>query len=177
MNKKLIMISILFSFIFLSCKFNDENITYNETLATKEIKNRAFEFAKLYKESDTEYKLGGQDPVRAAIKIDCSGLVIMCYKYALVDTKYKLVLPDMSVSYIYENAVKITKNPERGDLIFMGESNSDKISHIAIYDSEIDENIYFIDSTENDSVSGVSRRNYEKNNPKFKAFGVMKLKF
>ena len=37
--------------------------------------------------------------------------------------------------------------------------------------------IYFIDSTDNGVVNGVTERHYEKNNEKFRAFGVMKLKF
>ena len=167
---------ILISFCFAGCRQDEESCnSYTVVTATQKIKNRAFEFAKLYQSSETEYVYGAQDPLRS-IKIDCSGLVIMCYKYALVDTKYTLVVSDMSSSYIYENASKITDSPEQGDLIFMGEENSDRITHIAIFDKEENGNIYFIDSTENDTINGVSQRYYEKNNPKFKAFGIMKLK-
>lgn len=58
----------------------------------------------------------------------------------------------------------------------MGEEDSNKITHIAIFDREENGNIYFIDCTENDDVNGVSRRHYEKGCSKFKSFGVMKLK-
>lgn len=155
----------------------DSNENYFVVPATSEIKSRAFEFAKLYAESDTEYKWGGQSPLRAAIQIDCSGLVVMCYKYALADTKYSLIEDDMSSSYMYENASVPTDSPEQGDLIFMGEEGTDKITHIAIFDKEEDGVIYFIDSTDNGEVNGVSERHYEKTNVKFKSFGVMKLKY
>lgn len=174
---KIFNLAVIFLSLFLvSCQNFSEEKTYTITLANKEIKTRAFEFAKLYSESETEYQWGGQSPLRA-IKIDCSGLVIMCYKYALVDTKYNLIENDMSSSYIYENASEPTGNPEQGDLIFMGEIDSDKITHIAIYDREENGEIYFIDSTDNGIVNGVSERHYDKTSEKFKAFGIMKLKY
>lgn len=165
----------LFSCETLSGDDSDENFAVEP--ASSEIKSRAFKFAGLYAESDTEYKWGGQSPLRAAIQIDCSGLVVMCYKYALVDTKYSLIEDDMSSSYIYENASEPTDSPEQGDLIFMGEEGTDKISHIALFDKEEDGEIYFIDSTDNGEVNGVSERHYAKKSEKFKSFGVMKLKY
>lgn len=61
-------------------------------------------------------------------------------------------------------------------MIFMGEESSNKITHIAIFDREENGEIYFIDSTENEEVNGVSERHYKKDSRKFKSFGVMKLK-
>lgn len=87
----------------------------------------------MYKDSETEYKFGGQDPLRT-IKIDCSGLVVMCYKYALVDTHYSLLFDDATAHDMYEKYSFQTDKPRQGDLIFMGESNSDKITHIALFD-------------------------------------------
>lgn len=72
--------------------------------ASPEIKTRAFKFAEEYEKSDTEYKWGGQSPLRAVLQLDCSGLVVMCYKYAIVDTGYSLIEDDMSSSFMYENA-------------------------------------------------------------------------
>ncbi len=177
--RRIFNLSFVFLSLFLvSCQdfYNKEEKTCTITPATKEIKTRAFEFAKLYSESETEYQWGGQSPVRA-IKIDCSGLVVMCYKYALVDTKYNLIENDMSSSYMYEHATYLTDTPDHGDLIFMGEIGTDKITHIAIYDREENGEIYFIDATNNESVNGVSERHYEKTSEKFKAFGIMKLKY
>lgn len=156
---------------------NDTSRSYTIITAPKDIRVRAFRFAELYRDSDTEYEWGGQTPVRAAIKIDCSGLVVMCYKYALVDTKYLLIENDMSSNYIYEHASELIVSPEQGDLIFMGEENSDKVTHIAIFDREENGEIYFIDSTDNGTVNGVTERHYPTDSKKFKAFGIMKIKY
>lgn len=177
--RKIFNLSFIFlSFFLVSCQnfYNTKEKTYTITKASKEIKTRSFEFAKLYSESETEYEWGGQSPLRA-IKIDCSGLVVMCYKYALVDTKYSLIENDMTSSYMYEHAAYLTDNPEQGDLIFMGKIGTDKITHIAIFDREENGEIYFIDSTDNGIINGVSERHYEKTSEKFKAFGIMKLKY
>ena len=117
--------------------------------------------------------------MRSAIAIDCSGLVIMCYKYAMVDTKYSLLLPDMSSSYIYENSSSIIplEKMRKGDLIFMGEADSSKITHIALFDCVENERVYFIDSTEKNDVNGVTRRFYEVGDARFKAFGIMKVQY
>ena len=140
----------------------------------------AFEYAKLYAAADTVYVYGGQDPLRA-IGIDCSGLVIMCYTYALEGSPYELLLPDMSSAYMYENAATLSDNPRHGDLIFMGNLGPNgaaptKVSHIAIFDRFEGDQVYFIDSTEQGSISGVSERHYAKNNKKIIAYGIMKLK-
>ena len=135
----------------------------------------AFEYAKKYAAADTEYKYGAQDPLRA-IQVDCSGLVIRCYRYALQNTGYSLIQSDMSSSYMYENASIPTTSPRRGDLIFMGEENSSKISHIAIFDRFEGDQVYFIDSTSQGKINGVSERHYAKTNKKIKAYGIMKLK-
>lgn len=175
-----LLLFIFGALLLASCKLPTDGVEdkeYTVINCTKEIKTRAFKFAELYRDSDTEYVLGGQSPVRAAIQIDCSGLVIMCYKYAIVDTKYMLIEPDMTAAYICNHAAEITETPEQGDLIFMGELGTDAITHIAIYDREENGEIYFIDSTDNGTVNGVTERHYEKNNEKFKKFGVMKLKF
>jgi len=179
MRKSLLCIIPVLLLSLISCQMESKDSSHSYTVITapKEIKVRAFRFAELYRDSDTEYEWGGQSPVRAAIKIDCSGLVIMCYKYALVDTKYLLMENDMTAAYIYEHASEPTTEPERGDLIFMGESGSDKVTHIAIFDREEDGEIYFIDSTDNGTVNGVTERHYPTDNKKFKAFGMMKIKY
>lgn len=179
MKKALVFIIPIFLLSIISCQMdsNDTSRSYTIITAPKDIRGRAFRFAELYRDSDTEYEWGGQTPVRAAIKIDCSGLVVMCYKYALVDTKYLLIENDMSSAYIYEHASEPTTSPEQGDLIFMGEENSDKVTHIAIFDREENGEIYFIDSTDNGTVNGVTERHYPTDSKKFKAFGIMKIKY
>lgn len=165
--------------VFFSCKLQKDGLSYTEVDTPKEIAERAYRFAELYESSETVYELGGQDPARTVIKIDCSGLVIMCYKYALVDTQYQLLETDMTANYMYQNAsYHINKEKLRkGDLIFMGEIDSDSITHIALYDKSENGKIYFIDSTKKDKIDGVSHRFYYENDVRFKAFGIMRVKY
>ncbi len=187
---KIIVCSFL-SIITVSCSvsFGDyENPKSSgveiKTDAPKEIKDRAFAFAELYRDSETEYGWGGQDPVRS-IKVDCSGLVVMCYKYALVDTKYSLLFDDSNCADMCSKYSTPTTKPEHGDLIFMGAVDSPEISHMAIYDREDEDgNIHFIDSTERQKdsvwskdVNGVTERYYHKTNGRIKSYGVMKVKY
>lgn len=183
--KRNIILLFVFTVLFISCK-NPQEETYTEIDAPEEIAERAFKFAELYAESETEYKLGGQDPARAAIQIDCSGLIIMSYKYALVDTKYYLIESDMTANYMYKNAATIIKREElkKGNLLFMGEAGSDSVTHIAIFDREENGIIYFIDSTQKDTdgdgiddINGVTRRSYNINDKRFKAYGRMRIKY
>ena len=93
---------------------------------------------------------------------------------------------DMTANYMYQNASTIIdkSNLRKGDLIFMGEADSDKITHIAIFEKSENGIIYFIDSTQNDingdgvdDINGVTRRNYSENDKRFKAFGIMRIKY
>lgn len=181
--KKIFLVFIA-AFIFTSCECGggDDFIVID---APAEIAERAFRFAELYKDSDTVYKFGGQDPVRS-IKIDCSGLVVMCYKYAMTDTKYQLLISDMTSDYIYRNASSLIDKSQlrKGDLLFMGEAGSSKVTHIAVFEKIEDGKIYFIDSTQKDTdgdgaddINGVTRRNYSENDKRFKAFGIMRIKY
>lgn len=162
-----------------------EERTYTEIDAPAEISERAYYFAELYEPSDTEYHLGGQDPVRA-IQIDCFGLIILCYKYALVDTKYQLLLPDMAANYMFKNAsTHINKaDLKKGNLIFMGDAGSSEVTHIALFEKFENGRIYFIDNTQKDingdginDIDGVTYRDYPENDARFKAFGRMRLKY
>ena len=201
MKAKFFLFSALCLIIFSSCTitvdFEDETGTFsayvsayspyvtdgsygsnqsNITNCPSPIAKSAFEYAKLYAASDTVYKLGAQDPLRS-IQIDCSGLVIMCYKYALKNAGYFLVQSDMSSSYMYEHASIKTTTPRRGDLIFMGDSNSSKITHVAIFDRFEGDQVYFIDSTSVGRTTGVSERHYSRNDKRIKSYGIMKLKY
>ncbi|MCR4940345.1 MAG: C40 family peptidase [Treponemataceae bacterium] len=195
-GKKLSAVFIVFiSLLFSSCNNQLENPPDNQldnqegryTIinASAQIAERAYSFAELYDQTETEYRYGGQDPLRI-VGIDCSGLVIMCYKYALVDTKYLLLVSDMTADYMYKNASSpVGKNEmRRGDLIFMGEAGNNGVSHIALFDKLENGNIYFIDSTRKDSdgdgiddINGVTYRHYPEDDTRFKAFGVMKIKY
>lgn len=92
MNKHITFgfIYIIICILLTSCinfsntnKPDTSNKKYIEINCPAEIAARAYEFAKLYDATETEYELGGQDPLRA-VKVDCSGLIIMCYKFTTV---------------------------------------------------------------------------------------------
>ena len=174
-----LLAALVFPALSISCNLSGDTTGERVTDCPDDIAQRAFRFAELYAGSDTGYELGGQSPLRSAIMIDCSGLVVMCYKYAMVDTRYSLLLDDMSAAYMYEHTSRSIPLAQvrKGDLIFMGESGSSNISHIALFDEEKDGNISFIDSTEKEGINGVSRRSYPKNDGRFKAFGVMLLQY
>lgn len=192
MKFKVLVITVLSVFLISCNNGAEDNSTFTEIDAPAEISERAHSFAQLYEQSDTEYHLGGQDPVRA-IQIDCSGLIIMCYKYALVDTKYQLLVSDMTANYMYRNAsTHIDKaDLKKGNLIFMGPTHEDdkdadenEISHIALFDRTENGRLYFIDSTKKDTdgdgivdIDGVTYRNYPENDKHFKAFGRMRVKY
>lgn len=167
---------------FTCCTLPGNSDMYEKTICPAEISNRAFSFAYFYKESDTEYGWGGQDPLRA-ITIDCSGLVVMCYKYAVVDTEYSLPFEDASSSTLYSTYSVKTEIPRRGDLIFMGEKNSSSITHVAIFDRIENGNVFFVDSTLKDEdgdgvneINGVSERNYSIHDERIKSYGIVVLK-
>ena len=170
-----LLAALVFPALSISCNLSGDQVVP----CPDDIAQRAFRFAELYAGSDTGYELGGQSPLRSAIMIDCSGLVVMCYKYAMVDTRYSLLLDDMSAAYMYENTSRLIplEQARKGDLVFMGEPGSSNISHIALFDEKKDGNISFIDSTEKEGINGVSRRSYPKNDGRFKAFGVMLLQY
>ena len=155
---------------------NNKPYAANVVDCPEDIAIRAFEFAELYEKEDTVYVWGGQDPLRA-IQLDCSGLVIRCYQYALEGTGYTLLLPDMASHYMYENASTHVRleDMRHGDLLFMGDKGSSKtVNHIAIFDCVKNGRIYFIDCTS--TVNKVSRRSYLKNDSHFKYFGRMRVK-
>ncbi|MDY6397781.1 MAG: NlpC/P60 family protein [Treponema sp.] len=174
------------SFLIISCNNGtDDKTSFTEIDVPDEISERAYSFAELYEQSDTEYHLGGQDPVRA-IQIDCSGLIIMCYKYALVDTKYQLLVSDMAVDYLFHNAsTHIARTDlKKGNLIFMGKAERPEVTHIALFEKRENGRIYFIDSTQKDTngdgindIDGVTYRDYAEDDSRFKAFGRMKVKY
>jgi cell wall-associated NlpC family hydrolase len=143
--------------------------------APGEIRERALYFAEQYAAADTEYVWGGNDPLRT-VQVDCSGLVVMCYKYAVVHTNYDLLFWDSTVIDMYDNWSEPTATPIPGDLIFMGEAGTDEITHMSIFVEQTGGNIHFIDSTQKDDIDGVTKRFYPVGDPRFKAFGVMRLK-
>ena len=186
--RKILLVFCL-CFLFVSCEFlpiigeilielnndSNQNSDYSEdtTDATTidHIRKKALEYAQEYCRVDTVYHYGGQDMIRA-IKVDCSGMVINCYKYAIANTGYKLLFDDTTAANLYSKFSDHTTNPKPGDLIFMGDTNSKTVNHIGIFVKKQGSTVYFIDATEG---KGVAERYYDINNSKIKGFGSMKL--
>ena len=146
----------------------------------KEIAARALFFANEYKNRDTIYEWGGRDGLRS-IGIDCSGLIVRCYRYAVSEqTGYSLTFENATVKTLFNKHSIKTDNPVAGDLIFMGDENESFPTHIALYVKIVDNDIYFIDSTKKDTpdgknINGVTERYYHKTDKRFKSFGKIKI--
>jgi hypothetical protein len=159
--------------IFLSC---DSSVTAPELIPSpSSIASKALEYAGEYSNEDTEYKWGGQDLLRS-IKIDCSGLIVNCYNYAVAGTNYYLPFNDTAVINFYREWIVPTANPRPGDLVFMGESR-DNPTHASLFVRKENGNIYFIDSTlkPEEGINGVSERYYSENDGRFLSFGILLL--
>lgn len=142
-----------------------------------EIISRAFKFAELYEKEDTVYEWGGEDPLRNTIGIDCSGLVIMCYKYAMVDTEYKLLNEDMTAQNIhdYASTKKSVGTVQKGDLVFIGPEGSKEITHIGFFQKYEDNIVYILDSSSDSN--GVHYNTYSVDSKKIKGYGRMRVKY
>lgn len=142
-----------------------------------EIISRAFKFAELYEKEDTVYEWGGEDPLRNTIGIDCSGLVIMCYKYAMVDTEYKLLNEDMTAQNIhdYASTKKSVGTVQKGDLVFIGPEGSKEITHIGFFQKYEDNIVYILDSSS--GSNGVHYNTYPVDSKKIKGYGRMRVKY
>jgi hypothetical protein len=163
----------LICFHVLSC--NDLNQSSELTPCPADIAKRALDHAIEYSNAGTKYEFGGQDMLRA-IKIDCSGLVVNCYYYAVTGTNYYLPFHDAAVINFYNQWSVATVNPRPGDLIFMGDDRS-KPSHMGFFVRKKGGNIYFVDSTlkAEENIDGVSERYYPENDGRFLSFGVLLL--
>jgi hypothetical protein len=172
--------NIWFSTVFFSCfqflsSCDDLNRTSDFVPCPAEIAKRALEYALEYSHNDTEYEWGGQEPLRS-IRIDCSGLIVNCYNYAIAETMFSLPFYDAAVINFYKEWSVPTNNPRSGDLIFMGEDKNNP-SHMSLFVKTEGGNIYFVDSTlkPEDGINGVSERNYPKSDKRFLSFGVLLL--
>ncbi|GHV52997.1 hypothetical protein AGMMS49579_11060 [Spirochaetia bacterium] len=173
-----IISSIIIGILITSCS---TGLTSNEIECPKDIGEKVVYYAKKYVEKDTEYEWGGQDFLEkdGIIKMDCSGLVVNCFKYAIAGTQYSLLFKDAAVINFYnEWTIKIT-DPRPGDLIFMGENKNIPPTHMSIFVRKDNINIYFIDATlkEKEGINGITERNYLINDPKFISFGRLMLNY
>jgi hypothetical protein len=148
--------------------------------APNDIAQNALACAHEYAERETEYVWGGQDPLRRALQIDCSGLVVNCYGYAVEGTDYRLPFVDAAVINFYQRYTDETDSPRPGDLIFMRNADADHTdppTHIAIFEKIENGTVYFVDATEitEDGVNGVSPRHYPIDSPKIMSYGMLLL--
>ncbi len=176
MNKYLLSFIFLSIFLFSSCS---QQAPQTEQFITEEwaVREKAYQTALLYLEEDTEYEWGGQDPLRT-IKIDCSGLVVMCYTYAVENSVFYLPFSDAASYDLYQKYSYPVEKPERGDVVFMGNTQTSEVSHIAVFEKEENGLFWFIDSTLKDSdrdgindINGVTRRSYDKQGSPIISFG------
>lgn len=182
MKKSLLFFGLVI-LIFSSCSFEFlTGIRYVTSPFTTidcptEIISRAFKFAELYEKEDTVYEWGGEDPLRNTIGIDCSGLVIMCYKYAMVDTEYKLLNEDMTAQNIhdYASTKKSVETVQKGDLVFIGPEGSKEITHIGFFQKYEDNIVYILDSSSDSN--GVHYNSYSVDSKKIKGYGRMRVKY
>lgn len=174
MKKKMLL--CVFIIIITSCQFSIS--------VSNEIGIKVVFYARKYANANTKYVWGGRDNLHTGvIEIDCSGLVVQCYRYAISDNiKYDLLFKDANVKALFKHYVVFTDTPAEGDIIFMSEEdNNDIPTHIGIYIKTINNNIYFIDATQKEDkdgnviIDGVSERFYNKYDKRFKCFAKMKL--
>jgi hypothetical protein len=147
--------------------------------AVPELRAKALYYAREYLALGAEYDWGGQDDLPRTLYVDCSGLVINCYKYACGDYGYSLQFEDTTASGLRAYCDTLTQDQLLpGDLIFMGEGGV--VNHVALFSKFEDGQLYFIDSTEKDDVTpainGVTERSYPVDNEKFISFGVMRVR-
>jgi hypothetical protein len=147
-------------------------------LCPEDVALRAEENARAYCAADTRYLWGAQDQpgAPAPLNIDCSGLVVNCFRAAAREAGYGLPFADASVEDFLEQYSVPIRNPRRGDVVFMGAPRQYP-THMGIFAGRDAGRIWFIDSTikPEEQVDGVSLRSYPENDPRFLSFGRMLL--
>jgi hypothetical protein len=170
-TRNIFFITIFFTF---SCATNNSNILYSIIECPESVRENVVIYAQEYVQRETWFELGGRDYLEkeGVLELDCSGLIVRVYQYATKGTKYSLPFEDTNVSSIYSYFTIPVDKPTPGDIIFMGETPVFP-THMSIFVSMDNENIYFIDSTvkEEFGIDGVTLRSYPIGDPKFLSFG------
>jgi hypothetical protein len=183
MNKNpTIIAAILLTLALTSCA--TINGSYKIIEATDETRAKIVAYARQYAERDSEYLLGGRPYLekKGTLVIDCSGLIVRVCQYAVKGTQYSLLFDDATVRTLYTNYTSAINEPSPGDFIFMGESNPP--THMSIFISMDDNDIYFIDATQKeadevngyDAVDGVTLRHYPRDDTRFLSFARLLVK-
>ncbi|MDR1908587.1 MAG: C40 family peptidase [Spirochaetaceae bacterium] len=147
-------------------------------LCPEDVALRAENGARLYCAADTRYLWGGQDRLGAAgpLKIDCSGLVVNCFRTAAYEAGYELPFADASVGEFLERYSVPIRSPRPGDVVFMGAPRQSP-THMGIFVGRDAHQIWFIDSTikPEEQIDGVSLRSYPEDDPRLLSFGRLLL--
>lgn len=154
-----------------------------EKIYREDIKEKAFDIAVKFVNSETEYKKGKSGKDNSPF--DCSGLVIRCYYDAVKGTRFKLPFKftentHPSAETLYERYVIHTEKPEKGDLIFLNydRNNSKKVKHVGIFDSYDKEGyVHFIDATDYEGYDKVvDYRKIKRNDKAIIGYGILKIR-
>ena len=163
--------------LLCSCMTDKKDVLYSVGECPKNIRDKVVFYANEYAQRDTFFSLGGRDLLEqeGILALDCSGIIVRVYQYAIINTRYDLLFEDTNVSSFYYYFTKKIELPEPGDLIFMGHNEP---THISIFLRMDNENIFFIDSTlkEDEGFDGVNIRFYKKDDPRFLSFGRLLVK-
>lgn len=125
-------------------------VSHTEVPAPDFIRDRAFYAAEAYVDEYIEYDLGGDEtiyvPPYDSRALDCSGLVINVYNYAVTDTIYNLPFDDKTADEIDKEYSYSIDEPETGDLMVW--TDNGEAFHIAIYWKTEDGYYYFLESND-----------------------------
>ncbi|QEN03930.1 CHAP domain-containing protein [Thiospirochaeta perfilievii] len=179
--KRLLLIPITILLV-ISCKWvsydefygivHETTVDDNYIISPELVRLKAYFAAEYYLESELNYQLGGNEtvyvpPYRSLIKgIDCSGLIINVFKYAVENTDYVLpfgynngILNDKTADELYKYFTVNVSNPGKGDLIFWKDKN-DNAFHVAILEKIESGYYHFIEANELPSydIDGVGYR-------------------
>ena len=171
--KKNAVLTLSTVLLVCSCTTNNTGVLYSVLECPIEIRERVVFYAQEYVKREALFEWGGRDYLEkeGMLEIDCSGLIVRVFQYAVKDTKYSLLFEDTNVSSFYHYFTIPVVLPTPGDLIFMS-GNSPYPNHMGIFIGMDNENIYFIDSTfiEEQGVDGASLRYYPKDDTRFLFF-------
>jgi hypothetical protein len=167
--------------LICSCASGKPGALYSVVECPGFVRERVVFFAKEYVQRDTYFEWGSNDLLEkeGILELDCSGLIVRVYQYAIKDTPYALLFEDTNVSSLYAYFTIPVDAPSPGDLIFMGTEPNNPPTHMSIFVGMDKDNVYFIDSTlkEDDGIDGVTLRFYKKDDPKFLYFARLLVKW
>jgi hypothetical protein len=163
MVMKMIVFSLMISSLLFSSCDGEHTVPVSE-----EMREKAYEISFQY--IGMPYVWGGASHYSDAEGgVDCSGLVIEIYDEVAEYFSVHLPFSDTTASALAQQYTLPLLEPERGDLIFMGEDGV--VSHVALCHAVTDDGLVFIDAYSVSREVGI--RSYVIDDPKIIAFGRM----